>query len=91
MEAHASIMHADRLTQLLMIIHPTVLGDTGLTVQQIAKSIGITSGYFHSALTETLGMSKMSSIQQVQRVDIFRTLLARYQADLENFCRILET
>ena len=42
-------------------IHRMVSDDKCLTVQQIAKSIGISSGSVHTVLTENLGMSKLSA------------------------------
>lgn len=42
-------------------IHRMVLDDRRQTVQQIAKSIGISSGSVHAVLTDILGMSKLSA------------------------------
>ena len=39
-------------------IHQMILDDRCLIVQQIVKSIGITSGLVHTVLTEILGVSK---------------------------------
>ena len=39
------------------LIHHLILDDRRLTVQQIAKSIGISSGLVHTILSEMLGMS----------------------------------
>lgn len=73
-------------------IHRMVLDDSHLTVQQIAKSIGISSGSVHTVLTEILEISKFSarlvprmltSEQKLKRVVISRTILTCFQADPE--------
>ena len=75
-------------------IHCIVLGDICLTVQQIVKSIGITSGSVHTVLTEILEMGKLSSRwflrmltseHKTKRVDISWTLLTHSQANPKNF------
>ena len=68
--------------ELVIIIHRIVWVDRRLIVQQIAKSIGITSGSVHRVLTEILGTSKLSARwvprmltpeHKLKRVDISRT------------------
>ena len=66
-----------------------VLDDKHLTVQQMANSIGISSGSVQTLLTEILGMSKLSA--RWIRVDISRILLNCYQANPKNFHRRLVT
>ena len=63
-------------------IHRMVLDEKRLTVQQIAKSIGISAGSVHTGLTEIFGMNKLSAkwvpripSPLLKRVDISKTLL----------------
>ena len=76
-----------------------VLDDRDLTVKQIAKPIGISSGLIHTILTEILGMSKLSARwilrmltpeYKLKRVDISRTLLTCFQVNPKSFhCRLV--
>lgn len=75
-------------------IHRTVLDDRRLSIRQIANIVGVSYGSVQSALTDILGMSKLSARwvprmltpdQKLARLETSRTLLARFQTDRADF------
>ena len=75
-------------------IHCMVLNDRHLSLPQTVKSIGITSGFIHTVLTENLGMNQLFARwvirmqmpeHKLKRVDISRTILIYFQVNSKNF------
>ncbi|XP_078671015.1 histone-lysine N-methyltransferase SETMAR-like [Branchiostoma floridae x Branchiostoma belcheri] len=77
-------------------IHRMVVKDRRVTVRHVAKSLGISFGSVHRVLTDNLGMSKvsarwvprtLSALQKLNRLEMSRALLARFQSDPDNFLK----
>ena len=81
-------------------IHCINPDDRWLTVEQIAKTMDISSRSVHRVLSDILGMIKLSAKwvprmltpeQKLKRADISRPLLTRFQSDPEDFHHRLVT
>lgn len=70
-------------------IYRMVLGGRRLTVQQIATSIGISSGSAHIDLTEILRLSKISARILTPEKKLKRVNLKELKVDLEHLLRCL--
>ena len=77
-------------------IYRMVMNDRRVTVKLVAETVGISVGSLHAALTEILGMKKLSARwvrrmltpdQILKWLEISRTLLARFQSDPANFLK----
>ncbi|XP_066302907.1 histone-lysine N-methyltransferase SETMAR-like [Branchiostoma lanceolatum] len=81
-------------------IHFMTVNDRRVTIRHIEHSLGISFGSVQNVLSNILGMNKLSarrvprmltSHQKLNRLEVSRTLLARFQSNPANFIKRFET